>query len=204
MKKSIVLLVSLCFTACAFGIVDIQFSPGGATPGGWVYDGNETLSFTQIVDIDAVLGGTTDTLFDESVFIPDLELSSGYTVVTPSGALEIKDSGDNVLLSGTLASGDFGYLFTTGALYTQYKTDFIVTDINNTISSDFLDTLSIGSEFDFSITMQTTGGGNFSDILGDGEEHSDGFSGQLNVIPEPATIFLLGLGGLTLLRKRRA
>ena len=203
MKKLIVLLVSLCFAVCAFG-ADIQFSPGGATPGQWIYDGNVTLSFSQIVDIDIVCDGTTDTLFDESVFIPDLELSSGYTVVTPSGALEIKDSGDNVLLSGTLASGDFGYLFTTGALYTQYKTDFIVTDINNTISSDFLDTLSIGSEFDFSITMQTTGGENFSDILGDGEEHSDGFSGQLNVIPEPATIFLLGLGGLALLRKRRA
>ena len=196
MKKSIVLLVSLCFTACAFGIVDIQFSPGGATPGGWVYDGNETLSFTQIVDIDAVLGGTTDTLFDESVFVPDLVFSSGYTVVTPSGALEIKDSVGNVLLSGTLASGDFNSLFTTAALYTEYKTDFTVTSISNTIFSDFLDTLSVGSQFDFNLTMQ--GDENFSDILGDGNEHSDGFSGSMDVIPEPVTIVLLGLGGLLL------
>ena len=203
MKQCFVFAAVLCFAStAAFGTIDIQFSPGGATPGEWVYDGDVTLSFTQIVNIDIVQGGTTDTLFDESVFIPDLVLSSGYTVVTPSGALEIKDSSSNVILSGTLGSGDFASIFTTAVLYTQYQTDFTVTSINNTISSDFLDTLSIGSEFDFSLTMQ--GEENFSNILGDGEEHSNGFSGQLNVIPEPATICLLGLGGLTMLRRRKS
>jgi hypothetical protein len=200
MKKLMVLLIGLCFTAYAFGAVDIQFSPGGGTPGNWIYDGDVTLSFTQIVDIDVVLGGTTDTLFNERVFVPDLILSSGYTVVTPSGPLEIKDSGGNVLLSGTLANGDFASLFTTAVLYTQYTTDFTVTSISNTIVSDFLDTLSIGSKFDFNLTIQ--GNENFADILGDGNEHSNGFSGSMTVIPEPATMCLFALGGL-LLRKRK-
>ena len=127
MKKLTVLFISCCFTSFAFGTVDIQFSPGGATPGAWAYDGNVTLSFTQIVNIDVVQGGTTDALFDERVFVPDLVFSGGYTVVTPSGPLEIKDSGGNVVLSGTLAAGDFASLFTTAVLYTQYKTDFTVT-----------------------------------------------------------------------------
>lgn len=201
MNKLISLLVSFCITACAFG-TDIQFSPGGATPGSWIYDGDVTLSFTQIVDIDIVQGGTTDALFDERVFIPDLIFSSGYTDVTPSGSLEIKDDSDNVLLSGTLASGDFASLFTTAVLYTQFTTDFTVTSISNTISSDFLDTLSIGSKFDFNLTMQ--GNENFVDILGDGDEHGNGFSGSITLIPEPATVCLLGLGGLLLRRKRRA
>ena len=203
MKRVWVFLTVLCLAStAAFGTVDIQFSPGGATPGEWVYDGDVTLSFTQIIDIDAVMSATTDTLFDEKVFIPDLILSSGYTVVTPSGALEIKDSGGTVLLSGTLGTGDFASLFTTAVLYTQYQTDFTVTAINNTIGSDFLDTLSIGSQFDFNLTIQ--GNENFSDILGDGEEHSNGFSGGMDVIPEPATIALLGFGGFLLRRKRRA
>ena len=201
MNKLTSLLVSFCITACAFG-TDIQFSPGGATPGSWIYDGDVTLSFTQIVDIDIVQGGTTDALFDERVFIPDLVFSSGYTVVTPIGSLQIKDDSDNVLLSGILAGGDFASLFTTAALYTQFTTDFIVTSISNTISSDFLDTLSIGSKFDFNLTMQ--GNENFTDILGDGGEHSNGFSGSMTIIPEPATVCLLGLGGLLLRRKRRA
>ena len=201
MKKVAVLLISVFLSAIAFGdIVDIQFSPGGSTPGNWVYDGASTISFTQVVDIDAVEGATTDALFDQWVYIPDLILSSGYTVVTPSGPIEIKDSSGNLLLSGTLAGGDFVSFFTIAATHTEYTNDIVVTYIDNSIGSDFLDTLSVGTQLDFNITMQFNQ--NFSSILGDGQQHSNGFSGSMDVIPEPATIALLGLGGL-LLRKRR-
>ena len=201
--KKLVVLVTLCLSVCAFGdVVDIQFSPGGATtPGNWVYDGCTTLSFTQIVNIDIVEGATTDALFGQQVYIPDLEFSADYETVTPAGALEIKDAGDNVLLRGTLAAGDFYSLFTIGAIYPQYASDIVVTDVDHTFGSDFLNTICVGTVLDFNLTLQFNE--NFPDILGDGNEHGNGFSGSMDIIPEPATICLLGLGGLGLIRRKR-
>lgn len=206
--KKLVVLVTLCLSVCAFGsVVDVQFSPGGTTPGSWLYDGNTTLSFSQVVSIDIVEGATSDTLFGQQVYVPDLELSDGYTVVTPAGPIEIKDADDNVLLSGTLAAGDFVSFFTIGAMYTQYANDIIVTYVDNSeLGSGFLGTIGVSSILDLNLTLQFNE--NFSDILGGGEERGNGFSGSVDrvsdPIPEPATICLLGLGGLAFLRKRRA
>ena len=200
--KKLVVLVTLCLSVCAFGdVVDIQFSPGGATPGNWLYDGDVTLSFAQIVDIDAVEGTITDALFDQRVYMPDLVLSDGYTVVTPDGPIEIRDAGDNVLLRGTLAAGDFVSVFTIGAIYAQYANDIIVTMVDDTFGSDFLSMIDVGTKLDFNLTLQFNE--YFSDILGDGNEHGNGFSGSMDIIPEPATICLLGLGTLALIRARK-
>jgi hypothetical protein len=204
MTRFAALFLIICLSVnCFADILDIQFSPGpgdsGGTPGEWVYDGVDTFSFTQIIDIDLVEGGITDALYQEQVFIPDLVLSAGNTVVTPQDFLEIKD-GATVLLRGTLETGDFHHFFTTAALYTQYTNDLTVTYINNTISSDFLDTVSVGDEFDFSLTLQ---GEHFADMIDQGLEGHNGFSGQMNFIPEPATLFLLGLGSMVLMKKRR-
>ena len=200
--KKLVVLVTLCLSVCAFGsVVDIQFSPGGATPGGWVYDGDVTLSFTQIVDIDAVEGATTDALFNQQVYIPDLVFSNNYEIVTPAGPIAIKDAGGNVLLEGTLAAGDFVSFSTIGVRYAQYASDIVVTGVDHTFGSDFLNPIRVGTVFDFNLTLNTNE--NFSDILGDGEEHGNGFSGSMDIIPEPTTIILLGLGSLALVRVRK-
>jgi len=199
--KSVALMV-LCLSACVFAdVADIQFSPGGATPGNWVYDGDVTLSFTQIVDIDAVEGAVTDALFDKWVYIPDLIFSSSYDTVMPAGPIEIKDSGGNVLLTGTLAPADFISVFTVAATHTQYTNDIDVTFVDNSIGSDFLEGISVGTKLDFNLTIQSNE--NFDDILGDGYEHSNGFSGSMDVIPEPASLSLLAFGAVALLRKRR-
>ena len=200
--KKLVVLVTLCLSVCAFGdVVDIQFSPGGVTPGNWVYDGDITLSFTQIVNIDAVEGAATDALFNQIVYIPDLVLSNNYETVTPDGSIEIRDTSGNLLLSGTLAAGDFVSFFTIGAAYAQYANDITVTMVDDTFGSDFLSTIDVGTELDFNLTLQSNE--NFSEILGDGNEHGNGFSGSMDIIPEPATICLFGLGGLGLIRRKR-
>jgi len=203
MMQKAALFLSILLCASVFGdVVDIQFSPGCETPGNWTYDGDVTLSFPQIIAVDLVNDATTDALYMERVYIPDLVFSEDYTVVTPDGSLEIKDSVGNLLLSGTLDSGDFWYFFTVAATHTEYKNDFVVTYINNTIGSDYLNTISVGTQFDFNLTLQ--GDESFGDILGDGNTHTDGFSGSMDVIPEPATICLLGLGSLLLFGRRRA
>jgi len=205
--KKLVVLVTLCLSVCAFGdVVDIQFSPGGGTPGSWLYDGYTTLSFSQVVNIDIVEGATSDALFGQQVYIPDLELSEDYAEVTPDGPIKIKDAAGNVLLSGTLAAGDFVSFSTIGAMYTEYASDIIVTSVDNSeLASDFLGTIGVDSILDFNLTLQFNE--NFSDIWGDHNEHGNGFSGSMDrisdPIPEPATIILLGLGSLALLRKGR-
>ena len=200
--KKLVVLVTLCLSVCAFGdVVDIQFSPGGATPGNWLYDGDVTLSFSQIVNIDAVEGATTDALFAQRVYVPDLVLSDGYAIVTPGGPVEIRDTSGNLLLSGTLATGGFYSFFTIGATHTQYTNDITVTMVDDTFGSDFLSRIDVGTELDFNLTLQSNE--NFSEILGDGNEHGNGFSGSMDIIPEPATICLFGLGGLGLIRRKR-
>ena len=79
-------------------------------------------------------------------------------------------------------------------------TDIIVTYINHTIGSNLLDTINVGTELDFNLTLQHRS--NFADIIGQGIKASGTLSGSMSIVPEPATMALLAIGGL-LARKRK-
>ena len=184
---------------------DIDFSTDDG--GSWQYDGVGTFSFLQPVGIDRVQNGAVDALEGQFVFIPNMTLSneviSGGLVkaaITPGTLISIKDAGGNVILEGTLGDGDFFAYNTISGAYSEFMTDIIVTSINYTIGSNLLDTIRVGTELDFNLTLQHRS--NFADIIGQGIEASGTLSGSMSIVPEPATMVLLAIGGL-LARRRK-
>jgi len=195
----------------------IEFSPNPSTAGGWFYDGASTLSFNQDIAVDKGLGSNYDALTGSLVHIPTLLVGAGAGgtyEVKPIGSPTISiTSADNsaVYLLGTLAGGDLVPVGTTAGGYTCFKADIsnlLVTDAGKALGSAALNmilyTQTLG--LDFELSLQGGSGTNyrsFAQMLAGGYVGGNGFSGAMS-IPEPATIALLGIGCLTLLRKRKA
>ena len=200
------------FTSISYGAVsDIEFSPGGDTPGNWLYTGSTstsgTFSFLQQIDIDFVQGAQSDTLFNQFLYLPNLNLVNyssmmsgmGTGTIVSGGIVEIQDAGGNVLLKGTLTDGSYTAIFATSVIYPEVSLDILVTEVNNTIGSDYLDTVSVGDYFDLNLTLQSSA--NFETTIQSVGTTTNGFSGSMTLIPEPATLILLSIGGM-LIRKR--
>ena len=208
MKKLVAVLAVCALAATSFAGVSTDINYSTDQGGSWAYDGSNTFSFIQQIGIDDIQGATVDSLTGKFVYIPDLALSSVNilgglveAVLTPGSSIAIKDAGGNILLEGTLGIGDFVAYNTISGAYTEFQADIIVTSVSNTIGSDLLGTIVEGTELDFNLTLQHRT--NFATIIGQGIETSGTLSGSLSVVPEPATLFILGLGGLMLRRKRK-
>ncbi len=212
MKKLLVLSLVIGLGACAVAIPDIEFSPGGTSPGNWIYQGTSStggvFTFTQQIDIDAVLGAQTDALYDELVYLPELTLSgyaAGTGVVTPGGPVEIWDmTGTTKLLSGTLVGGNYYAIFKTSTIYPEGvlegAIDITVDYVLHGWGSAYLDDVEVGDLYDLNLTLQASA--NFDTMITSVGSGQNGFSGSMTVIPEPATMAILGLGSVLLLRKR--
>lgn len=219
MKKATIFIFTLLVCACVPALAttqSIDFSPGGEKAGYWYFDGSDQMRFYQGITVDNVLGNSTDPLVGASVYIPHLTVKKGpdakyklgptsYSVLTVRG----KDP-STIYLKATLNMGDLVPVGTTGVGYTNFKadlTDVTITPAGKALNSEGLDAIAnMGlTSLDFSLSLQGASGEKytrFADMLSGGFTGMGGFSGAIT-IPEPATIALLGLGSLVMLRKRR-
>ena len=194
----------------------LEFSPASETGGQWHYNGAGILSFDQTISIDSALGSNYDALVGARVYLPTFQISgipgSPYAL-TPLGSSEISvRSADNSVtyMTGTLAIGDLGTIGTVAGGYTQFQADIsnlVITHEGASLGSAalaILEQLGFPSlDFDLAFTGGSGSGYNsFADMLDRGGIGAGGFSGAMSV-PEPATVILLGLSGLAILRRRR-
>lgn len=218
MKRVIMIFaLAICAGTPALATPTIEFSPNPDTAGGWFYNGASTLSFNQNIAIDKGMGSNYDAMVGSLVHIPTLIVGAGAGgtyEVKPIGSPTISiTSADNsaVYLMGTLAGGDLVPVGTIAGGYTSFKTDIsnlVVTDAGKALGSAALNMMLYTQThgLDFELSLQGGSGTNyrsFAQMLSGGYVGGNGFSGAMS-IPEPATIALLGLGSLTLLRKRKA
>lgn len=201
MKKIMCICLLLIGCGDLLAIPDVQFSPAGTNPGRWAYDGQGTFSFQQSINAVLVFDGTSDQLTGKSIYIPDLTISnnSGQWSVIPNEPFQIKD-GSNVLLSGTLRTGNMFIFYSTGIFYADIAVDISDLTVNNTVGSAALDKFSQYGQLDFNLTLQSNI--NFDYMVNNGIADSDGFSGSITAIPEPCTLALVSLGGLLLSRRK--
>ena len=218
MKKLVIIFLALLVSAGtpAFATPAIEFSPDAGTAGSWHYDGAGTLSFNQNVAVDKGMGSNADALTGSLVFIPTLTVSGSGSIyeVKPIGSPTIMiTSADmsSLYMMGNLGSGDLQTIGTVAGGYTQFKTDItdlVITDAGKTLGSAALNmmlyTQTCGLDFELSLNGGSgTNYRTFAQMLAGGYSGGNGFSGAMT-IPEPATIALMGLGSLALLRKRKA
>jgi hypothetical protein len=192
------------------------FSPTDGSAGEWSYNGAGVLSFDQSITVDSAMGSNYDALVGAHVYLPTFQISGipgqPYTL-TPLGNSQITvKSADNSVtyMTGTLAVGDLGTLGTVAGGYTDFKADIsnvLVTHEGSALGSAalaLLEQMGLPSlDFDLSLSGGSGAGyRSFADMLDRGGLGSGGFSGAMSV-PEPATVILLGLSGLAILRRRR-
>lgn len=218
MKKATIIVFTLLICTCtpAFATTqNIDFSPGGDKAGYWYFDGKDSLRFYQGITIDRALGSHYDPVVGSSVYIPKLSVtkgSDGKFTLAPDGfsVLTIRGEDSTVYLKATLNTGDLVPVGTTGVGYTNFKadlTDVTITAAGKALNSDVLNAIANMklTSLDFSLSLQGASGENYTSMatmFSGGFTGMGGFSGTIT-IPEPATIALLGLGSLALLRKRR-
>lgn len=216
MKRIGVLLAAIVLVQFANAAPDIGYS--NDENGHWSYTASQTsgegvFSFVQPIGIDDVQGAATDALVNGFLYIPDLYVGSLVEVapgtgiyqgsITPvSSTIAIKDISGSDVLVGSLETGGLVTVGTTASMYPVFSIDITVTGLPNAIGSDYVGTLSVNDVFDFDLTLQ---GAEIAAMILNNLDNAAGstLSGTMTyIVPEPATLILLGLGGM-MLRKRK-
>jgi len=217
MKTLVTLITALALCvvtpALAVPVKVIEFSPEAGTAANWHYSGG-ILSFDEAV-IDKALSADDDTLVGAVVHIPTFEVTGTdglYTVEPINNEITITNTDGSVTyFVGTLGDGDLGTIGTVAGVYTKFAgdiTNIVATEAGQALGSDALTYLAgkLPLALDFELSLQGGSGAgyySFADMVDGDHTGTGGFSGAMTV-PEPATMCLLALGGLSLIRRRRA
>ena len=218
MKRVICLLVVASILSLA-GISEgsIQFSPCG--DGGWTYSGisssSGTFSFVQDIIIDSVNSQVVDALCGMSIVISDLSLQGysyelnpyfgilGHGMIASGATIQIVGALGTVVLEGTIAEDSYVDIGDTALMFPLEDTDIQVTYVASSISA-YLDGISAGDYFDLNLTLNSPDL-SFNQMIKNvmNTTETKTLSGTMTwMIPEPATIILLGIGGVLFTRKR--
>ncbi len=187
--------------ATALGTPTVTFSPGGTNPGSWSYDGAGKFSFEQTIIVDKGLGSSLDALVTNGarVIIPDMTVGgipvAPFTLTPVTSTISIVSAdGLTTYMTGTISISDLVPDGGTGGnAFTQLSADITVLNVNNTIGSAALNAIAASPFLDLHLAF--SGNQQFDLMLDSGKSGEGDFAGTMNVIvPEPCTIFLLGLG----------
>jgi hypothetical protein len=180
--------------------VDIEYDGTNifdSDPIGGDPDALSTASFFQSEVLQGVL--TTDLTLD--LFIPNVTgiLTTGSTIFSNSGGNLTLRQGNTVLLDLTLGSAE--------VIYTPFNAffQFVFTGASGTIDSQALpfglgmvNPISVSFSTQIDPNSLTTNGSTVIGFRASGSGENEG-----TPIPEPASLVLLGLGGLVALRRHR-